>query len=69
MNHQDLHQRFTYHPPSGTQPQRYEEIRKAAYLLAETFAQKCPESGELSFALVKLEEAVMWANKAIANNE
>ena len=30
---------------------------------------ECPDSRELSVALTKLEEAVMWANAAIARNE
>lgn len=29
----------------------------------------CPDSRELSTALTKLEEAVFWANAAIARNE
>jgi len=54
----ELMTRFTYHAPTGTQPERYVEIRRAAYDLARMFTALCPESRERSLALTKLEEAV-----------
>lgn len=60
---------FTYHPPKGTQAQRYEEIRGAAAQLSDMFLRECPPSRERSLAITKLEEAVMWANASIARNE
>jgi hypothetical protein len=60
---------FTYHPPFGTQAARYEELRELAKGLAASYLEHCPESRERSLALTKLEEAVMWANAAIARNE
>jgi hypothetical protein len=65
----DLHSRFTYHEPKGDQVQRYEEIRNRGLKLAELFDDLCPESREKSLALTKVEEAVMWANAAIARHE
>jgi hypothetical protein len=65
----DLSKRFTYHPPKKDQSVRYEELRAKALDLAEHFNKKCPDSREKSLALTKLEEAVMWANAAIARNE
>ncbi len=64
-----LENNFTYHPPFGDLPSRYEIIRGEAKTLAYTFCQRAPESRELSLALTKLEEAVMWVNAAIARNE
>jgi hypothetical protein len=61
--------RFVYHPPKADQPPRYEKIRDEARALARTIMSKCPDSRERSLALTKLEEAVMWANAAIARNE
>lgn len=61
--------RFTYHAPFGDQPIRYEMIRDRARNLAEFMSEKCPPSRELSLALTNLEQAVMWANAAIARNE
>lgn len=60
---------FTYHPPKDDQPDRYEAIRHEARELALTLSQYCPASRELSLALTNLEQAVMWANAAIARNE
>lgn len=69
MESQELEKRFTYHPPKGDQPQKYGEIRAAARELAEALNALCPESREKSLAFTSLEEAVMWANAAIARNE
>jgi hypothetical protein len=60
---------FTYHPPKGNQQERYEEIRAKAKHLAYEIALSCPESRERALAMTNLEQAVMWANAAIARNE
>jgi hypothetical protein len=60
---------FTYHPPKGNQAARYEHIRSEAKVLATQLCDACPESRELSLALTNLEQAVFWANAAIARNE
>lgn len=65
----ELQKRFTYHPPKADQPQKYQEVRQFAKDLAEFLVEFCPESRERALALTKLEEAVMWANAAIARNE
>ncbi len=60
---------FTYHAPFGDQSTRYAIIRNGAWMLAENILASTPPSREQSLALTKLEEAVMWANAAIARNE
>lgn len=60
---------FTYHSPKNDQPQKYEELRAHAKELALLMNVACPPSRELSLAMTKLEEAVFWANAAIARNE
>lgn len=60
---------FTYHAPKEDQIQRYTTIREDANRLSLYLNQNCPPSRELSLALTKLEESVMWANAAIARNE
>ena len=65
----DLEKRFTYQPPKEGQPQKYESIRAQAKQLAMTVDSLCPDSREKSLAMTKIEEAVMWANAAIARNE
>lgn len=64
-----LQQRFTYHPPKGTQPARYVRLRALAKLLATSILVNCPPSRERSMAITHLEEAIMWANASIARNE
>jgi len=65
----DLDLRFTYHAPKADQPERYTQIRSTAKKFAEQICALTPESREQSLALTKLEEAVMWANAAIARRE
>ena len=60
---------FTYHPPKGNQPDRYESIRSTFLALAFGICQSTPVSREQSIALTKLEECNMWVNAAIARNE
>lgn len=60
---------FTYHAPKGDQADRYGMIRGNAKLLAFLITDKCPASRERILAITKLEEAVFWANAAIARNE
>lgn len=65
----DLRNRFTYHGPVAGQLSRYSEIRSEGGRLARLLVSSCPPSRELSLALTKIEEAVFWANAAIARNE
>lgn len=65
----DIENNFTYHAPKPDQISRYTEIRQNAKLTAELIDHLCPDSREKSLAMTKLEEAVMWANAAIARNE
>ncbi len=59
---------FTYHPPTGNQPETYHNIRGQAKSLAQTLVNECPAGRELSLALTNLEQAVMWGNAAIARS-
>lgn len=69
MDATDLANRFTYHPPKDGQPERYQRIRDATGTLARLLDAECPDSREKSLAVTHLEDAVMWANAAIARNE
>ncbi len=62
----DFEKVYTYHPPTPEQTSKYEEIRNLAKAFAERMEVLCPEGWEKSLAHTKLEEAVMWANAAIA---
>lgn len=69
MEAADLANRFTYHAPKDGQVERYQQIRDAAHELATLINSQCPESREKSLAVTHLEDAVMWANAAIARHE
>jgi len=69
MDQKTIDNNFTYHAPKGTQAERYELIRADAKKLAERIAISSPISREQSIAFTNLEQAVMWANAAIARNE
>ena len=64
-----INNNFKYHAPKDEQPEKYEKIRNHARGMASLLLNMCPPSRELSLALTKLEEAVMWANASIARNE
>lgn len=66
MEIDELEIRFTYHSPKGDQPERYEMIRDKGLELATMMNNLCPDSRELSLAVTNLEQAIMWANAAIA---
>jgi hypothetical protein len=69
MQGADIERRFTYHPPAGDQIERYDALRVQAKNLAMIVLEFTPPTREQSLALTKLEEAIMWANAAIARHE
>jgi hypothetical protein len=66
---QDLNNIFTYHAPKDGQAERYVQLREAAKALAQLIVTLTPQSREQSVALTNVQQAVMWANAAIAINE
>jgi len=64
MESAEMEKRFTYHAP--TQPKKYVEMRGEAKLFAMVIEDLCPDSREKDLAITKIEEAVFWANAAIA---
>ncbi len=69
MDSPEIKEAFTYHAPNDDQLPRYQEIRNTGRQFAEYLIKACPPSRELSIAITKLREAVMWANASIAVNE
>ena len=69
MDAKEMETRFTYHPPKDDQPKRYNSLRLGAKNLAELIVAYAPDSREQSLALTHLEQAIMWANAAIARRE
>lgn len=67
--HDRIDRDFVHHPPKGDQAERYQSLRDDARVLAHEIVNQTPPSREQSLALTALEEAVFWANAAIARNE
>ena len=66
ITQQDLDKWFTYHSPTGNQPDRYVKIRSAAKHLAEVIVENTSASADQTAAIRKIREAVMTANASIA---
>ena len=60
---------FTYHAPKPGQAERYTALREKAKEFALLIVELTPASREQSLAITELENAVFWANAAIARNE
>lgn len=65
----DINNWFTYHSPSGNQPERYKIIRDKAKELAMVILENTPASADQTVAIRKLRECVMTANASIACEE
>jgi len=57
---------FTYNSPVAGQEDKYQAIRKAGLLLALTIVKECPDCADTTAAVMKVRQAVMIANQAIA---
>jgi len=63
----EIGHRFAYHPANTPERVRaHEGVRDLTGSLATYFAAHLPEGREKALALTKLEEAMFWANAAIA---
>ena len=57
---------FTYHAPTGDQPEKYKAIRMAGMMFARVVHESCEGGPSRTTAINKIREAVMWANASIA---
>ena len=67
--HHDLDNRFCWHPPDKKKGEVHDLIRRKFREFASGIVTLCPHGGETSVALTKLEEAMFWANAAVARWE
>lgn len=57
-----------FHSETPQVASRFHEVRLITEVCAKELVKLCPEGRELSLALTHLEEAMFWANAAIARN-
>jgi len=70
MDLRDIENRFAHHPPEqeNDQPARYDQIRAKGKEFALLVDELADDSREKSLAVTSMEEAVFWANAAIARH-
>lgn len=68
LSQEELEKRFSYHTPSSEKASLHELVQHGCGSLAKMLNEILPDSREKSLAFTKLEEAMMWANAAIARN-
>ncbi len=69
MTPADIDNRFDYHAPDEIARAQHERVRAAAKDLATVLNEVLPESREKSLAVTNLEQAMFWANAAIARGK
>lgn len=68
-NDAQLTNRFMHHPPKGDQAERYALIRAKILEAAKFVRDNTPLCAEQTRAINALDEAMMFADAAIARNE
>lgn len=70
MELEEIHHRFRHHPPQTEQRvQNHEAVRHLCERLAVHMDDRLPDGREKSLVLTKIEEAMFWANAALARAE
>lgn len=64
----DIENRFGYHRPNEVKIKEHELVRAQVKGMAHYWDGNLPNGREKSLAITKLEEAMFWANAAIARN-
>ncbi|MFI6909893.1 hypothetical protein ACIBKY_52135 [Nonomuraea sp. NPDC050394] len=63
----DIFNRFTFHPAKTPErAKQHDDIRDACRALASVLDYVLPPGREKACAITKLEEAMFWANAAVA---
>lgn len=69
-SHEDLENRFRHHTPEpgDGKAEKYGANRAELLAVAKSIGDRIPGSRERSVFFTKLEEAMFWANAAVARN-
>ena len=59
-------QAHSFHRADAEKQSQHEEVREVTRKCAQRLLELCPKSRELSLALTAMQDAMMWANAAIA---
>lgn len=68
IDYAELDRTFGHHAPDADDITCHEAVRAAARQMAVRVIQVAPHTRERSIALRKIEEAMFWANAAIARD-
>ncbi|MEW1959796.1 hypothetical protein [Kineococcus sp. NPDC059986] len=68
MSPLDIDHRFDYHKPDPVRVVQHSQVRSVLWAAARDLNENLPEGREKSTAITKLEEAMFWANAAIARS-
>lgn len=67
ISEEDLRNRFNYHPPRDQSDVAvHEDVRNELHGVAQTMNSLLPDGREKSVVMTKIEEAMFWANAALA---
>lgn len=67
MEQAEIDNRFAFHPATDEEKRNdHTSMREACKVAAERIIEKTPPGREQSLAITKLEEAMFWANAAVA---
>lgn len=67
LSEEDIDNIFSFHPPKNEDvAAAHEQVREGCRELAQDLKALCPDSPEQTTAIRKLQEAMMYANAAIA---
>jgi hypothetical protein len=66
---EELNKRFDYHAPTGNKANTHEWVRAQFKTVASDMLTMLSDGRELSLVITHLEEAMFWANAAIARTD